>query len=103
MAEVMARDQRCAGKRGPVSYDNWKTTEPDDRIPRPTGCRCHWEIGDSPCPVHGDSEGDATDESHTCVYVGVDGHDECEICSRRADQFADLPDHMRPDWDGRAL
>lgn len=32
------------------------TTEPDDEVPRPAGCKCHWEIGDSPCPVHGDSE-----------------------------------------------
>lgn len=32
------------------------TYDPDDRMPRPTGCKCHLEIGDSPCPVHGDSE-----------------------------------------------
>lgn len=46
-----------------MSYDTWKTTEPDDSIPRPTGCRCHWEIGDSPCPVHGDSEPDDPSDS----------------------------------------
>lgn len=21
-------------------------------IERPKGCKCHWEEGDSPCPVH---------------------------------------------------
>lgn len=23
-----------------------------DTVPRPPGCKCHWEMGDSPCPVH---------------------------------------------------
>lgn len=23
-----------------------------DTMPRPAGCRCHWEAGDSLCPVH---------------------------------------------------
>lgn len=23
-----------------------------DTIPRPAGCRCHWEAGDSECSVH---------------------------------------------------
>ena len=26
---------------------------PDDLMPRVEGCVCHWEEGDSPCPVHG--------------------------------------------------
>lgn len=26
----------------------------DDTKPREPGCECHWEEGDSPCPVHGD-------------------------------------------------
>jgi len=26
--------------------------EPSDQISRPEGCRCHWEEGDSDCPVH---------------------------------------------------
>lgn len=25
-------------------------------VPRAPGCRCQWEEGDSPCPVHGDEE-----------------------------------------------
>lgn len=24
----------------------------DDTVPRQPGCTCHWEEGDSPCPVH---------------------------------------------------
>lgn len=32
-----------------------RTLEPDVE-PRPTGCRCQWEAGDSPCPVHGDAD-----------------------------------------------
>lgn len=27
-----------------------------DTHPRPAGCACHIEPGDSPCPVHGDDE-----------------------------------------------
>lgn len=30
--------------------------EPLDTEPRPPACRCHLEIGDSPCPVHGEDE-----------------------------------------------
>lgn len=38
--------------------------DPDDRMPRPAGCRCYEEAGDSPCPVHGDSEdGEPSDSS----------------------------------------
>ena len=28
-----------------------------DKVGRPAGCLCHWEQGDSPCPVHGEDEG----------------------------------------------
>lgn len=28
----------------------------DDAEPRPKGCECHLEAGDSPCPVHGDTD-----------------------------------------------
>lgn len=28
----------------------------DTTVPRPAGCTCHWEQGDSPCPVHGEDE-----------------------------------------------
>ncbi len=27
-----------------------------DPVPRPAGCLCHWEMGDSPCPVHGNDD-----------------------------------------------
>ena len=27
-----------------------------DVEPRPLGCKCHLEAGDSPCPVHGDAD-----------------------------------------------
>ena len=27
-----------------------------DTQPRPAGCNCHLEPGDSPCPVHGDDD-----------------------------------------------
>jgi integrase len=30
--------------------------EPGEAAPREPGCRCHWEAGDSPCPVHGEAE-----------------------------------------------
>lgn len=46
-----------------MSYDSWKTTEPDDRVPRPAGCRCHLEIGDSPCPVHPSEDDEPSDSS----------------------------------------
>lgn len=29
-------------------------TSMDFVMPRPPGCRCHQEVGDSPCPVHGE-------------------------------------------------
>lgn len=28
----------------------------DDTEPRPKGCMCHLEAGDSPCPVHGEGD-----------------------------------------------
>lgn len=28
------------------------TENADDKVPRPPGCTCHWEVGDSPCAVH---------------------------------------------------
>jgi hypothetical protein len=35
----------------------------DERVPRPVGCECHQEEGDSPCPVHGE-------ECETCCGTG---------------------------------
>ena len=29
-----------------------------DLVKRPAGCLCTWEMGDSPCPVHGDRSGE---------------------------------------------
>jgi integrase len=34
-----------------------------DTVPREPGCQCHWEVGDSPCPVHPTCEG--CGEPHT--------------------------------------
>ena len=35
----------------------------EDWMPRPSGCICTWEEGDSPCPVHGlDEEGTNEDD-----------------------------------------
>lgn len=56
--------------------------------------------GASPCACNEDDDERADPGPHTHVYV--DDHDECEACGRHADQFADLPDEMRPDWDGAA-
>lgn len=28
----------------------------EDVVPRPPGCQCQWEAGDSPCRVHGEDE-----------------------------------------------
>ena len=28
----------------------------EDAEPRPKGCECHLEAGDSPCPIHGDAD-----------------------------------------------
>lgn len=50
-----------------MTYDSWKTTEPDDSMPRPAGCKCHWEAGDSPCPVHPSLDDDyVPDEEPPC-------------------------------------
>lgn len=27
-----------------------------DTVPREPGCQCQWEVGDSPCQVHGEDE-----------------------------------------------
>ncbi len=52
-----------AGEHGePCERIHW--TRRDVRVcewhseyqPREPGCQCQWEIGDSPCPVHGDEE-----------------------------------------------
>jgi hypothetical protein len=40
-----------------------------DKTPRPTGCQCHLEVGDSPCPVHG------LDESEKPAPVTVTAED----------------------------
>lgn len=35
---------------------SWPQEQDKDCEPRPPGCRCQWEAGDSSCPVHGDAE-----------------------------------------------
>jgi hypothetical protein len=37
-----------AASMGELTDDEWKARKP--------GCLCQWEEGDSPCPVHGESE-----------------------------------------------
>lgn len=32
------------------------SVEESDTVPRPAGCQCQWEAGDSPCRVHGEDE-----------------------------------------------
>ncbi len=39
-----------------------------DTEPREPGCKCHWEAGDSPCPVHGEDE-----ERGACPGCGGSG------------------------------
>lgn len=34
----------------PIAPDE---THSADHEPRQPGCQCQWEVGDSPCPVHG--------------------------------------------------
>lgn len=44
-------------RRFPLPLQVWWAAEViDDNGPRPAGCLCQWEQGDSPCPVHGDEE-----------------------------------------------
>lgn len=40
---------REQAKRAPGPY-------PEDTEPRSKGCECHLEVGDSPCPVHGETD-----------------------------------------------
>ncbi len=50
--------------------------------PNPAHCHCGDIDDNDPGP-------------HTCIFVGVDNHDECEICGRDSNQFRDLTD----EWD----
>ncbi len=43
----------------------------DAPIKRLPGCKCHWEEGDSPCPVHGD-EGATTSTGHAKAIQEID-------------------------------
>lgn len=52
------------------------------------------------CDCETCQSGGDCDAPHTHVYVGTDRGDECQICGRLADQFADLPDEMHPSFDG---
>lgn len=49
------------------------------------------------CTRCGTTSCDCDDEDddpgpHTCIFVGVDDRDECQICGRDSDQFRDLHD-----------
>lgn len=47
-----------------------------DREPREPGCKCHWEVGDSPCPVHGENEDPAiTDRAGEGITL-----EDCSTC-----------------------
>lgn len=44
----------CDGDRlSQLEQDAMGARSKPDTEPRPCGCKCHWEAGDSPCPVHG--------------------------------------------------
>lgn len=48
-------DQGTKWNMEPIPLDTSKTNIITvDVQPRPPGCTCHWEPGDSACPVHGD-------------------------------------------------
>ncbi len=52
-------DRLCPGCRsldGEHTFDRGCTLTEDDTKARDPGCKCHWEEGDSPCPVHGEEE-----------------------------------------------
>lgn len=57
-----------------MSYDDWKCATPSEYEAREPGCLCHWEAGDSRCPVHG--------EEPDCLAPDVCGCSGCEY--RRA-------------------
>ena len=61
-----------------------------DPVQRAPGCVCHWEEGDSPCPVHGD-EGDDGRSVRQSMLLAT-GH-------LTAGQFVD----QRPDWVSQRL
>jgi hypothetical protein len=53
-----------------------KPSADDDTQPRVPGCQCHWEVGDSPCRVHGDDEGKVepvASEAKGCMHCNFCG------------------------------
>lgn len=51
---VQRADGRNKPCRGPARLS--LRNDPEETTPRPPGCVCTWEEGDSPCPVHGEDE-----------------------------------------------
>lgn len=66
-----------------------------DTVPRPDGCQCQWEAGDSPCRVHGEDEKPMTDPMTP---------EELQACRERAEAATGLsPSDVRGGaftWDG---
>lgn len=51
--ESYAPDKTCIAGCGETARGRSREMDPGpDHEPRPSGCVCQWEIGDSPCPVH---------------------------------------------------
>lgn len=46
------------------------------------------------CDEHGCVECECREAPHTCIFVGVDDHDECEICGKV--RWPSLEDARRP-------
>lgn len=70
----------------------------DDTTPRQPGCQCQWEIGDSPCQVHGEDE--EYDEAGGSIPPPgpeaweVPGKQICQRCTHW--EIQQLPDRIRP-------
>jgi len=67
--ESATPDKQCpAGCGEQSSARSWAIDSGPEHEPRASGCKCQWEIGDSPCPVHptcwwcGEPEGSHTSE-----------------------------------------
>lgn len=60
---------------------SWGEDDPDTE-PREQGCECHWEAGDSPCPVHG-YDCEPTLAAAHLRGIDVERHRcDCEVCSK---------------------
>ncbi|MEY4548963.1 MAG: hypothetical protein RL685_5158 [Pseudomonadota bacterium] len=48
--------ERCRYKTRHTVNPRTGERECDEHQAREPGCQCHWEVGDSPCSVHGADE-----------------------------------------------